>query len=154
MSKLTREKLTLAELDDLSMRANPTDGYDELSQKGPTQEEIIKYNRTENVWKEAMKQNGGQWKDWYDGLTEEDKKLYHDRLTSRQETKRDRIDGVDSTTLTGIQTNRGTTIGTYRDKQRVQKFPKTKVTPTEIWVSLSIAAISGFVIGLISGRLL
>ena len=142
--------LKLWEIDELSMKTSTTtDGYDELSQKGPTQEEIIKYNRTENIWKEALKQNGGQWQGWYDGLTEEDKKLYHDRLVNNNDTKRDHIDN-----RTGIQTDKGTRIGTYREKQRTQNIPKTKVNPTDIWVSIVGASLVGLIIGLTIGRLL
>ena len=128
---------------------NKTDGYEELSQKGPTQEEIIAYNRQEGVWEEARRQTGGEFNSWYEGLSPIDKDIYHTRLVNNNNTKRDHIDS-----RTGILTDKGTSIGTYRDKQRTQNIPKTKVNPTDIWVSMIYASLVGLIIGLTIGRLL
>jgi len=144
-----KKGLTLAEIDELSMKPNKTDGYEELSQKGPTQEEIIAYNREQSIWDEACRQTGGEFNSWYEGLSLIDKNIYHTRLVNNNNTKRDHMDSY-----TGIQTDKGTKIGTYRDKQRTQNIPKNKVNPTDIWVSIVCASLVGLIIGLTIGRLL
>ena len=52
----------------------------------------IEPSTTRDIWSEALKLRGGEFMDWYKNLTEEEQGIYHDKLTRRQDTKRDHVE--------------------------------------------------------------
>ena len=52
----------------------------------------IEPSTTRDIWAEALKLRGGEFMDWYKNLTEEEQGIYHDKLTRRQDTKRDHVE--------------------------------------------------------------
>mgnify|MGYP001242257159 CR=1 FL=1 len=57
---------------------------------------MAKYKITDaeprDVWAEALTKRGGEFMDWYQSLTEEEQGIYHDKLTNKQDTKRDHVE--------------------------------------------------------------
>ncbi len=57
---------------------------------------MAKYKITEgeprDIWAEALTKRGGEFMDWYKNLTKEEQGIYHDKLTNKQDTKRDHVD--------------------------------------------------------------